>query len=212
MKTAIILGATGLTGSLLLERLISDERYDKIKLFSRTSSGINHPKVEEYLVDLLNLDSAKPDFTADELYCCIGTTKKKTPSQEKYKAIDFGIQAKAAKLCRENGINVMAVVSAIGANPKSSIFYNRTKGEMEEVVQNAGIERTYILRPSFIRGNRQEKRAGEKIGLAIFNFLKPLFIGKLKKYAVIDASAIAARMIQLANSNEPSRILESNEI
>lgn len=212
MKTAIIIGATGLTGSLVLEQLLANSDYEKIKLFSRTSTGIKHPKVEEFIVDLLKLENSKSDFTADEVYCCIGTTKKKTPDQEKYKAIDFGIPAAAAKLCSENGIEVMAVVSAIGANPKSKIFYNRTKGEMEEAVKSAGIPRTYILRPSFIGGNRQEKRAGEKIGLAIFKFLKPLFIGCLKKYAVISAEDIASRMIQLANSKEDSKVLESNEI
>lgn len=212
MKTAIILGATGLTGSLVLEQLLSDERYDKIKLFSRSASGISHPKVEEFLVDLLNLVDAKADFIGDEVYCCIGTTKKKTPNQDNYKAIDYGIPVAAAKLCKANGINAIAVVSAIGANPKSSIFYNRTKGEMEQDVLKEGIERTYILRPSFIGGNRQEKRAGEKVGIAAFKFFKPLFFGELKKYAIIDASVIASRMIQLANSNEPTRILESNEI
>lgn len=212
MKTAIIIGATGLTGSIVLEKLLANEAYAKVKLFSRSTCGIKHPKIEEHLVDLLKLEEHKADFIADEVYCCIGTTKKKTPDQEKYRAIDYGIPAAAAQLCKENGIEVMAVVSAIGANPKSSIFYNRTKGEMEEAVLAAGISRTYILRPSFIGGNRQEKRAGERIGLAIFNFLKPLFIGKLKKYAVIDASSIADRMIQLANSNEPTRVLESNEI
>jgi uncharacterized protein YbjT (DUF2867 family) len=212
MKTAIIIGATGFTGSLVLEQLLANSDYEKIKLFSRSSSGIKQTKVEEYIVDLLKLENSKSDFTADEVYCCIGTTKKKTPDQEKYKAIDFGIPAATAKLCSENGIEVMAVVSAIGANPKSKIFYNRTKGEMEEAVKSAGIPRTYILRPSFIGGNRKEKRAGEKIALAIFNFLKPLFFGGLKKYAVIEASAIAKRMIQLANSKEDSKVLESNEI
>ncbi len=212
MKTAIILGATGLTGSLVLEKLLANENYSTIKLFSRSTSGVKHPKIEEHLVDLLNLQASKADFTADEVYCCIGTTKKKTPDQSKYRAIDHGIPAAAAHLCKENGIETIAVVSAIGANAKSRIFYNRTKGEMEQAVLAAKIPRTYILRPSFIGGNRQEKRMGEKIGLAIFNFLKPLFIGKLKKYAVIDASAIAARMIQLANSNAASCVLESDEI
>lgn len=212
MKTAIILGATGLTGGHVLEQLLANNEYETIKLFSRSSSEVKHVKIEEHLVDLLDLTSAKEVFTADEVYCCIGTTKKKTPDNEMYKAIDFGIPSTAAKLCKENGIPVIAVVSAIGANPKSSIFYNRTKGEMEQAVLNAEIDRTYILRPSFIGGNREEKRMGERIGLAVFRFLKPLFIGPLKKYAVVEASAIAARMIQLAGSKEPSRVLESNEI
>lgn len=212
MKTAIVLGATGLTGSLVLKKLLANDNYAQVKLFSRSTCGLEDPKIEEHLIDVLKLEDVASDFKADEVYCCIGTTKKKTPDQAQYKAIDYGIPVTAAKLCKTNGIKTMAVVSAIGANPKSSIFYNRLKGEMEQAVQQAGIERTYILRPSFIGGDRQEKRAGEKIGIAVFKFLKPLFFGKLKKYAIIDASAIAARMIQLANSNEPTRILESNEI
>jgi len=212
MKTAIIIGATGLTGSCVLEKLLANESYSKVKLFSRKASGVEHSKIEEHLVDLLKLETYKTDFIADEVYCCIGTTKKKTPNQAQYRDIDYGIPVAAAKLCKENGIEVIAVVSAIGANVKSSIFYNRTKGEMEEAVLAQKVSRTYILRPSFIGGNRKEKRVGEKIGLAFFNFLKPLFIGKLKKYAVKDADTIATRMIVLANSKEPSRVLESNEI
>lgn len=212
MKTAIILGATGLTGSLVLEQLIANTNYSKIKLFSRSASGITNPKVEEHIVDLLNLESVASSFTADEVYCCIGTTKKKTPDQALYRSIDYGIPAMAAKLCHANGIKTLSVVSAIGANPNSSIFYNRTKGEMEQAILSAGIERTYILRPSIIGGNRQEKRTGEKVGLSVFRFLKPIFIGKLKKYAVVDPSKIAAKMIMLSNSTSPSCIIESNDI
>lgn len=212
MKTAIILGATGLTGSIVLEKLLLNDAYEKIILFSRNPTGINHEKVKEHIVDLLNLEAVQNDFHADEVYCCIGTTKKKTPDQDAYISIDFGIPVATAKLCKQNGIKCLSIISAIGANPNSSIFYNRTKGEMEQAVLSYGIERTYIFRPSFIGGNRSEKRVGERIGLVIFNFLKPLFIGKMKKYAVINASDIANRMIQAANSNGPSRIFESNEI
>ncbi|NRA12658.1 MAG: NAD(P)H-binding protein [Crocinitomicaceae bacterium] len=211
-KTVIILGATGLIGSLVLEFLLSDERYSSVKLFSRKSVGKKHPKLKEFIVDVLDLHSAKDDFTADEVYCCIGTTKKKTPDQDLYTKIDFGIPAEAAKLCKENGIKVMAVVSAIGADPKSKIFYNRTKGAMEQAVLDSEIERTYILRSSIISGNRQEKRFGEKIGIVAFKILSPLFIGRLKKYRVVRAESIANRMVKLANSDEASRIVESNEI
>lgn len=211
-KTAIILGATGLTGSLVMDILLNDERYDCVKLFSRKSAGKTHPKLTEFIVSVLDLESEKSDFTADEVYCCIGTTKKKTPDQDLYTKIDFGIPVKAAKLCVENGIQTMAVVSAIGADPKSKIFYNRTKGNMEQAVLNSGIEHSYILRPSLISGDRKEKRFGEKIGAIVFKILSPLFIGGLKKYRAVKAESIANRMVQLANSDTPSRILESNEI
>ncbi|MFT6502799.1 MAG: hypothetical protein ACJASQ_002930 [Crocinitomicaceae bacterium] len=211
-KTAIILGGTGLTGSLVLEILLKDERYDCVKLFSRNSVGQKHPKLKEFLVDVLDLESVKSDFTADEVYCCIGTTKKKTPDQDLYTKIDFGIPAEAAKLCAENGVQTMAVISAIGADPKSKIFYNRTKGNMEQAVLNSRIERTFILRPSLISGNRKEKRFGEKIGAVVFKILSPLLIGSLRKYRAVKAERIANRMVQLANSDAPSRIVESNEI
>ena len=211
-KTAIILGGTGLTGSLVLKILLNDERYDCVKLFSRNSVGQKHPKLKEFLVDVLGLELVKSDFTADEVYCCIGTTKKKTPDKDLYTRIDFGIPAKAAKLCAENGIHKMSVISAIGADSKSKIFYNRTKGDMEQAVLNSGIERTYILRPSLITGERKEKRFGEKIGAVTFKILGPLFIGRKKKSRAVKAESIAKRMVRLANSNAPSRIVESNEI
>lgn len=208
-KTAIILGATGLTGSLVLTQLINDQNYSTIKLFSRKASGITHPKVEEYIGDLLQLDSFKENMTGDEVYICIGTTKKKTPDQVKYREIDLGIPAKAAEISKINGVSKLAVVSAIGANSKSSIPYNKIKGEMEDAIMGAKIDYTYIIRPSFISGNRLEHRAGEKMGIAIFNFLKFIIP---KKYRAVNAKAIASKMIELCNSNEPSRIIESNEI
>lgn len=211
-KSAIILGATGLTGSLVLKELLSDNRYDRILLFSRSACGIEHSKIEEHLVDVLNLEEAKAQFSADEVYCCIGTTKKKTPDANLYRKIDFGIPSSAASIAKENGVIAFAVISAIGADSKSSIAYNRIKGDMEQAVLEANIEHTYILRPSIISGNRKEKRLGEKIGIFVFQLLKPFFFGKLKKYRAVEAKAIARRMIQLCNSNEKSQIVESDAI
>lgn len=208
-KTAIILGATGLTGSLVLEQLLSDANYGTIKLFSRTSTGISHPKVKEYLGNLFVLEDFKEDLSGDELYICIGTTKKKTPNHEQYRKIDLGIPAQAVEICKNNGVSRVAVVSAIGANSKSSIAYNKIKGEMEQVVLSANFMHAYILRPSFIVGNRQEHRAGEKMGIAVFKSLKCIIP---KKYRAVEAKAIAAKMIELCNSNDPSKIIESNEI
>lgn len=211
-KTAIILGATGLTGSLVLEQLLTDDRYDSIKIFSRSSSGADNPKVKEYIGDILSLDDYKSDFKGDEVYVCIGTTKKKTPNRDLYRRIDEGIPVNAARLARENGIKAIAVVSAIGANSKSSFEYNRIKGDMEKGVQEAGVERTFILRPSIIGGDRKEKRTGEKISLCLFKTLQPLMIGKLRKYRIVEARDIAAKMISLMNSIESSQVVESDEI
>ena len=181
----------------------------RLNSFQEKNQGVSHPKVKEYIGDLLNLETFKEDMTGDEVYICIGTTKKKTPDHEQYRKIDLGIPAQAAEICKANGVAKLAVVSAIGANAQSSIPYNKIKGEMENAVMGANIEYTYILRPSFIAGNRQEQRAGEKIGVAVFKFLKLLIP---KKYRAVEAKAIAAKMIDLCNSKEPSKTIESNDI
>ena len=211
-KTAIILGATGLTGSILLEKLLKDQRYKTIKLFSRKRIENLPLKVEQFIGETVQLENFKKDFTAGEVFCCIGTTAKKTPDKNQYRAIDYGIPVKAAKLSKENGIDTFLVVSALGANAKSSIFYSRTKGEMEQAVLSEKIANTYILQPSIIGGNRKENRLGEKIGLAIFKVVQPLFFGKLKKYKITEAEHIAQAMINLANSTSTEKIITSASI
>lgn len=211
-KKAIILGATGLTGSWVVKKLIADPAYDCIELISRTSSGVTHEKVTEQLVDVLNLKESGINFSGDEVYCCIGTTKKKTPDRDLYRRIDVGIPGQAAEMAAANGIPVFVVVSAIGANANSSIEYNKIKGEMEARVQAAGVERTYIVQPSMILGNREEKRAAERFFMALFRALKAVLIGPLRKYRGVEAEAIAETMIRWAKSGKESRVIPSNEI
>ena len=211
-KTAIILGASGLTGQELLRKLIIDERYQTIKLFSRKKTENTSSKVIEIVGNLLTLENFKEDFNADEVFVCIGTTAKKTPDKIMYKNIDFGIPASASKLAKENHIPTFIVVSAMGANAKSSVFYNKTKGEMGQAVLSEKIKHTYILRPSIIGGNRNENRPMEKIGIAIFKLLQPLMVGKLKKYRIIEAENISKAMIYLANEKPGLQIIESDKI
>ncbi|MDX1277238.1 NAD(P)H-binding protein [Oceanihabitans sediminis] len=212
-KTAIILGATGLTGSILLQKLIADSSYERIKLFSRSKIASLPEKVSQYIGDLLDLEQFIDDFTADEVYCCIGTTKKKTPNKTLYKQIDYGIPVTAAKMSKENNTPTFLVISAMGANKNSSVFYNKVKGEMEEGILNQNIKNTYVLRPSLISGPRKEKRLLEDIGLVVFKFLQPLFIGKLKKYKITEAENIAQAMLHLANNtNQDEVIITSTKI
>tara|TARA_R110000787_G_scaffold108621_1_gene217013 strand:+ start:9086 stop:9751 length:666 start_codon:yes stop_codon:yes gene_type:complete len=212
-KTAIILGASGLTGSILLKKLIKNDTYESIKLFSRTKIEGLPTKVTQYIGDLLKLEEFKEDFTADEVFCCIGTTAKKTPDKKEYKKIDYGIPVAAAKLSKENNIPTFLVISAMGANKKSTVFYNKTKGEMEQDVLLQNIKNTVVLRPSLIGGERKESRILEKIGLGVFKMMQPLFLGNLKKYSIISGDCIAEAMIILANTtNNREVIISSNEI
>lgn len=210
-KTAIILGASGLTGGFVLQKLIEDDRYDTIKLFSRSKIEGLPNKVKQFIGNLLELNQFKDDFTADEVYCCIGTTAKKTPDKTLYKKIDFGIPVAAAKLSKENNIPTFLVVSAMGANKNSTVFYNKTKGEMEQNVLKQQFKKTFILRPSLIGGDRQESRRLEKIGLMIFKVIQPLFIGKLKKYKIVNAETIAEAMIYLANTNHYADVIITSD-
>lgn len=212
MKSAIILGATGLTGGKLLELLLEDERYQKIKLFSRSTSQIRHPKIEEYLGDLLNLKSFTNDFKADEVFCCIGTTKSKTPEKTMYKKIDYGIPVDAARLSKQNGIETFIVISALGADPKSAIFYNRIKGEMEDAVLKHAITKTHFLQPSLISGNRHEKRIGEWIFKQLMKVANFVLAGPMKKYRSIRPETIARSMVWLANHDYSKIRIESDEI
>ncbi|MCM8569753.1 NAD(P)H-binding protein [Gramella jeungdoensis] len=211
-KSAIILGATGLTGSILLEKLLKDERYEKIKVFSRQHVSQKHPKIEEFLINLFELEKVGALFTADEVFCCVGSTQRKTPDEEIYRMVDFGIPATAARLSKLNGIRTFQVISAMGANENSRFFYNRTKGEMEGAVMEHRIENTYILRPSLIGGERQESRPMEYAWKKIMTLGDHLLVGKLKKYRSIHPETIAKAMIFLANSEYSSGKIESDEI
>ncbi len=212
MKTAIILGATGLTGRILLKILLGHPRYTGIKLFSRNAVGVADPKIEEYLGDILNLEDFKDKFTADEVFCCIGTTKSKTPNKDFYRKIDYGIPKSAAWLAKKNEIPTFIVISALGANPKSPMFYNRIKGEMEDVVLQAQIPKTHILRPSLIGGKRKEKRMGEWFFKQLMKVANPLLVGPLEKYRSLRPETIAKCMVWLANNAYDKIRIESDEI
>ena len=209
-KTAILLGATGLTGSLLLSRLIADESYSTIKLFSRRTSGNPSPKIKEFIGDILQLEQSRNDFKADVVFCCVGTTSAKTKDRTIYKAIDFGIPYTAARLAKENSIPTFLVISTMGANTRSNIFYSRTKGEMEQAVLDQNIPHTYIIRPSLILGDRNENRMAESTGAFIMKTVSALMVGKLKKYRAIEADRIAAAMISLAESKPDIQIVKSD--
>jgi len=211
-KTAIILGATGLTGRILLDSLLDDNRYSKIKLFSRKTIGISHPKIEEHLINMLQLKTVASDFIGDEVFCCIGTTNAKTPDKGLYRTIDYGIPVTAAQLCEQNNIKTFIVISALGADSKSRVFYNRTKGEMEETVLSLEIPKTHILQPSLISGKRDEKRTGEYFFKQLMKVINPLLLGSLKKYRSIHPETIVSAMIWLANNEFNSKRVVSDEI
>lgn len=197
-KVALMAGSSGLTGGFLLKMLLEAPEYREVIAYVRKPSGIQHPKLREVVMDWEKLDAPLP---ADDVFCCLGTTIKKAGSQEAFRRVDHDYPLHLAELQLQGGSQQFLLVSAIGADASSSIFYSRVKGELEDALKKLGYKSLHIFQPSFIAGPRQEKRVGERIGLAIFSFISPLFIGPLKKYAPIPAEHIARAMYRSAQKN-----------
>ena len=213
MKTAIVIGATGLIGNLLVKKLLNDNRYRAVKVFVRRPTGINHPKLSVYLIDFDQIDKWKSDITGDELFSAMGTTIRKTKSTTLQYKVDVTYQYEFAKAAAENGVKNYFLVSSTGANAKSKIFYMRIKGELDEKVQKLSFNKIRIFRPSLLLGERPEKRFGEKTAERILKIVVPIF-PFLKNQRPIEGEKIANAMISSANNddNERIRIFELDEI
>ena len=212
MKTALLFGSSGLVGGHLLNQLIKDTNYSKIKLFVRSDAEISDPKVEIIKTDFNNLQNHKEDIKGDDCFFCIGTTKKNSPDKDEYKRVELDIPREVAKIAKSNLVNSFIFVSALYANPKSSGEYIRFKGLVEEELKELNFPKLGIMRPSFLIGNRKEKRASETIGIFVFKLLSPLLLGPLKKMKPIHSETVARAMIAVIQNDIQQTIFESNEI
>ena len=212
MKTALLFGVTGLVGSHLLNLLISNNNYSKIKVFVRSSIELNDPKIEIIQTDFNNLNNHREDIKGDDCFFCIGTTKKNSPDKNEYKRVELEVPKQVAQIAKSNLVNSFVFVSSGYADPKSSGHYLKFKGLVEEELKRLNFSKLGIMRPSFLLGNRQEKRVGEKIGIFVFKLLSPLFLGPLKKMKPIHSATVAKAMIRTANEKLEKKVFESNEI
>jgi uncharacterized protein YbjT (DUF2867 family) len=195
---ALLFGASGFVGSYLLQELLNDPSYEQVIVVSRKDPGVEHPKLKVLIGDFQKLPSLKNELIADDVFITLGTTKKKTPDQKEYYQIDHDYPVLAAKFAKENGARAVFLLTAVGANEKSNIFYVRTKGEVERDIIALNFAHTHIFRPSMIMGDRIEKRPVEKIFLGIWAAINPLLLGSMSKYKGIHAKEIAKAMINAA--------------
>jgi uncharacterized protein YbjT (DUF2867 family) len=212
MKTALVFGSSGLIGEHLLNQLIKNENYNKIKIFVRSKPEINDPKIEIIKTDFNNLQNHKEDIKGDDCFFCIGTTKKNSPDKNEYRRVELHIPKEIAKIAKANSLNSFVFVSSGYADSKSSGDYLKYKGLVEEELKELNFPKLGIMRPSFLLGDRKEKRIGEKIGIFVFNLLSPLFLGPLKKMKPIHSEIVARSMIKFANEDLQKNTFESNEI
>ena len=212
MKTALLFGSSGLIGGHLTKQLIENSSYSKVKLFVRSDPKINDPKIEVIKTDFNNLQNHKDEITGDDCFFCIGTTKQNAPDKDEYRRIEYNIPVEIAKIAKSNSINSFVYVSAGFADPKSSGVYLKNKGDVEQELKSLNFLKLGIMRPSFLIGDRKEKRIGEKIGIFFFKLISPFFLGPLKKMKPIHSEKVAKAMIKISNENLRKTILESDEI
>lgn len=209
---ALVVGASGLVGSHLLRRLLSNPAYASVESWGRRSLLAEHIKLTQRIVDFDQLAKEKSHFQFDHVFCALGTTIKKAGSSEAFRRVDYEYPLALARLAKASGAKCFLLVSALGANAQSSVFYNRVKGELEDAIAALAIPNTYFLRPSLLAGERQEHRAGERVGLLFAKIVRPLMIGPLRRYRAIEADKVAAAMILAATQTLPSGVIESERI
>lgn len=200
MKKAILFGATGLIGSQLLQDLLHSSEYEQVTVVARRKTDLSHSKLKHLVGDFHSLPKLKGELVGQDVFLTLGTTRAKTPDQKEYYQIDHDYPVLAAKLSKENGASAVFLVTAVGANAKSSAFYIRTKGEVERDVIALNFPHTHIFRPSMIMGNRAEHRPLEKIFVPVFSCINPVLIGGLSRYRGIDGKDIASAMIRAAQT------------
>lgn len=195
-RTAIVFGATGLIGSHLLNRLLADDSFSAVKAVVRRPLPLQHLKLEQIIGDYDSLSGQQDKLCADIVYCCIGTTRKKTPDKKAYYQVDHDYPVLAGRLMKERGASQFHLVSAISADETSGNFYLRMKGETERDLRAMKYESLYIYRPSLLTGHRSEGRPAESLAVPIMAIINPLLMGSLKKFRSIPAVAVADTMIR----------------
>ena len=197
-KTALLAGATGLIGSQLLPLLLASERYAKVIVVGRRAVPAIHPKLVQVVTELDELEAVRLKLIADDVFCCLGTTMAQAGSQEAFFKVDFLYVVQLAALAAGNFAAQFLVVSSMGADAESRIYYSRVKGEMEAAVQQAPFRAIHIFRPSLLLGERAQPRAGERLGAVALRLLRPLLRGPLQKYRPVPGAAVAAAMLRAA--------------
>ena len=212
-KTALIAGTTGLVGNHLLNLLLDDPDYTEVRSISRRPSGLNDPKLVEIIIEFEDLEKVAAEVDAEYIFCCLGTTMKKAGSKEAFRKVDYEYPLRLAKISKANGSKHFLLVTAQGANPNSTFFYNRVKGELEDEIKNIGFDCYTVIRPSLILGDRKEKRRIEEIGQFLFTNLQFMFFGPFRKFRGVQASDIALKMKQAAlEDNEGWKVIPSIDI
>jgi uncharacterized protein YbjT (DUF2867 family) len=213
-RSAVVLGGSGLVGSALLELLASDARYDRVAVLTRRPLSLTAPKLREVLVDFGKPESYRSALAVDDVFCALGTTIAKAGSREAFRRVDLEVPLEVAREAQTAGAQRFLLVSAVGADSKSAIFYNRTKGELELQLGAVGFPKGLrILHPSMLLGERKESRLGERMATFLMGAAGPLLQGGLARYRAISAVDVARALVAAAFGDEgPVQVYEGEAL
>ncbi|KAA0959051.1 oxidoreductase [Planococcus kocurii] len=197
-KTALLAGASGLVGNELLHILLNSSHYSQVRILVRHPLELIHEKLEQIITDFDKLDDYADYFTVDDVYCCLGTTIKKAGSQEAFKKVDYDYPLKMAELAKSHQVKNFLVITALGADSNSKVFYSRTKGQLQLNLKKTGLTALHIFQPSLLLGERQEFRLGEKAATLLSPVISKVLKGKMKKYKPVEAKDVAVTMYEVA--------------
>jgi uncharacterized protein YbjT (DUF2867 family) len=211
-KKALIAGATGLIGKELLALLLEDPQYEQVIALVRKALPIQHKKLVQQVTDFDHLEEVSEHFRdVADVFCTLGTTIKKAKTKEAFRKVDYEYPVRLAQLAMQNGAQQFLIVTAMGANRDSGIFYNQVKGQVEEKLRGIGLPALHIFRPSLLLGERAESRLGEQIGSVLAGVLTPLMVGGLRKYRPIHVKTVAQAMVHTARSQAKGLHVYSSE-
>jgi len=210
-RTALIVGSTGLVGGHCLRILLSDAAWDGVTVFTRRRIPLANPKLVARMVDFDRLGQLSGFPRASDVFCCLGTTIARAGSQTEFYKVDFTYVTEVARLAAVSGARQFLLVSALGADPSSHIFYSRVKGEVEEAVKRLPFDGIHIFRPSFLAGDRTERRTGERIGIGVASALSFALVGPLRRYRPVPAADVARAMVAVARQDIRGAVVYPSE-
>ena len=212
-RSALLVGATGLVGGRVLDLLLEDPAYGSVTVLGRRPAAREHAKLRQETVDFDRLRDFAELVRAQDVFCCLGTTIRAAGSREAFRRVDLDYPRALAEIASRGGVERFLLVTAMGADADSSIFYNRVKGEAEDAVRTLPFQEVVILRPSLLLGERAERRPGEELAQRVMPRLAPLLVGPLRRYRPVEAGTVARAMVRLAKAGGRGvRVVESDRI
>lgn len=202
MRTALVAGATGLVGGHLLRLLLEDAAYERVTALVRRGVPLSHRKLVQREINFDLLRDLAGSTRVHDVFCALGTTMRQAGSRNAFRKVDFTYVTELARLASDQRASQFLLVSSLGANPRSRVFYNRVKGEAEDAVRQLRFDAIHILRPSLLVGDRKESRPGERLGIVVARLATPFLVGPLRPYRPIAAETVARAMVRAAREGK----------